>query len=269
MMSNARKLVVLGGKAYLSEASALFSAMAVKPNSARKDTINTLIATLKDKGIWPLLDTVWVPAAHDRQAARLNWKNPGTFDLIEADSDNLTFATDRGFTGNGSSSYLKTGFIPSTHAVQMVQDSAHVGAWSRSETDSANVLVGGRTGASSRQILLNPSNGTQGSIRLNQDAGGVAISNAFSAGHFIGRRNSSSQNELFRNGASVNTSGSATSTGLPTVEIYLGALNTNGTASSFDTREIAAAHIGATLTNQQVADLYAALLVYMQAVGAI
>lgn len=66
-----------------SDANALFAAMTVQPNTLRKKIILSTIHSLKLAGIWNKLDALWIPAAHDRQAARLNWRNPALFELTE------------------------------------------------------------------------------------------------------------------------------------------------------------------------------------------
>lgn len=99
-MQNRAALHGPGGPSFETEAQTLFAAMSVEPDAARKTLINDLIAGLKADGIWAELDLLYVKAAHDAQAGRLNWKNPGTFDLIEVNSP--AFHTDRGYTGDGS-----------------------------------------------------------------------------------------------------------------------------------------------------------------------
>ena len=64
--------------------------MSVQPTNARKALIDALITSLKSAGVWAKLDVLWIPAAHDSQAGRLNWKSPGTFTLAEVSSPTFT-----------------------------------------------------------------------------------------------------------------------------------------------------------------------------------
>jgi hypothetical protein len=112
-----------------AETTTLLAAMSSQPDATRTTAINTLIAALKTAGIWAKLDVLYILAAHDAQAARLNWKTPASFTATAVNTP--TFTTDRGYNGNGSTSYLTTGFTPSTHATQMTQNSASVFAWNR------------------------------------------------------------------------------------------------------------------------------------------
>jgi len=71
--------------------------MSVAPSAARQLVIDALIRQLKDAGVWAKLDVLYVIAAHDIQAGRVNWKNPGTFTATEVSAP--TFTTDRGYAG--------------------------------------------------------------------------------------------------------------------------------------------------------------------------
>ena len=103
----------LGG----DETAAIIAAMTVKPNAARTTAIDNLVYALKNGGVWAKLDVLYVLAAHHEQAGRINWKNPGTFDLTAGNSP--SFTTDTGFTGSTSAPYpyLDTGFILADDAV--------------------------------------------------------------------------------------------------------------------------------------------------------
>src|SRR5690606_35810663 len=101
--------------------------MTTPPTRARQLLINTTITNLIAAGLWPKLDVLYLLAAADEQAARLNWKNPGTFTCTAVNSP--TFTADRGFAGDGSTSYLDTNFnISSASGRLYEQNSAHIGA---------------------------------------------------------------------------------------------------------------------------------------------
>jgi hypothetical protein len=253
---------------YSDEAETLFAAFSAEPDATRKGVIDALIVSLKTASVWDKLDCLWLTAAHDAQAAGINWKVPATFALTVVNSP--TFAADRGYTGNGTSSYLSTGFTPSTAGGVYAQNNAHVGVWSRTSAQSGTGVSMGGEGTtntvSSRLFLRNTSDVAV--ARLNQGpSGGVGTASLDGSGHFVGRRSASNAVALFRNGASIGTS-TTNSTGLTTVPLYFGAYNDEGVAAGFAPRQHAAAHLGSSLTDQNIADLYAAMLTYMQAVGA-
>ncbi len=103
---------------YSPEAAALLSRMTVTPSTARKQLIDALIATLVGAGIWAKLDALYLLAAHDAQAARLNWI-ADRYNLTAVNSP--TFTTDRGYAGTGAAMYLDTGFNPATAASRSIR----------------------------------------------------------------------------------------------------------------------------------------------------
>lgn len=107
---------------FADETGALLSAMTTEPDDTRKTLIDTTIKALKTAGIWAKLDTLYFLAAHNAQAARLNWKSPGTFTLSPVNSP--TFTTDTGYASDGSTSYLNSGYIPNTHGVTLTANAA-------------------------------------------------------------------------------------------------------------------------------------------------
>lgn len=99
------------GVGYEPEARALFARMTTQPDIARKQRINSLIVSLKASGTWGKLDALYVLAAHDAQAARLNWIQ-NAYNLTP--NGTVTFTPDVGYQGDGSTGYLDTGFNPAT-----------------------------------------------------------------------------------------------------------------------------------------------------------
>jgi hypothetical protein len=258
------------GSGFAAETTSLLARMSSQPNGARQTLINNLIVSLKNTSVWAALDVLHVYAAADSQAALLNWKTAaadGT--LVNAPS----FSADRGFTGNGTTSYINTNFNPVTFSgVQYAQDSCHMGVWSRTDAVNAGIDIGMRTSASTFQSLMQIRiSGDNYTLRPNVNASPSSVAGATaSSGNIVLRRNAASgatATTVFRNGSSV-ASQNSTSAAPASLSFFVGAVNTNGTASSFSAREYAAAHLGANLTDQNISDLYSALNTYMTAVGA-
>jgi hypothetical protein len=95
------------GVTYDADAEAYFAAMSVEPDATRKGLLNDLIVGLKADSIWAKLLGLWVFAAHDEQAARVNAKTPAQV-LTAVNSP--AFTTDRSYAGDGATSYLATSF---------------------------------------------------------------------------------------------------------------------------------------------------------------
>ena len=69
-MSDRRR--ILFGAGYTPQAKALFAAMSAKPTPTRMNLYNGLILSLRTSGLWANLDALYLMAAHDEQAGRLN-----------------------------------------------------------------------------------------------------------------------------------------------------------------------------------------------------
>lgn len=254
---------------YTTEAQTYFTAMSVGPDATRKGLLNTLIKALKTAGVWTNLDLLYIMAAHDAQAARLNAKAPASFAATAVSSP--TFTTDRGYAGNGTSSYLDTGLAPAS-ASQYGLDSAHLGVWSRTNSNVNVVDIGAAGAASAGQSFIQARNGGNvvGRVNNNSGTGQINTATSDSSGHFVLRRSAASGTNAItvrRNGAGL-AAGTQASSALTTRTLFIGAINSDGVAASFSAREYAAAHVGANLTDQNITDLYNALQTYMTAVGA-
>lgn len=253
------------GVAYEAEAVTLFAAMSVQPDSTRKNLINSTITTLKSAGIWNRLNPFWMLAAHDAQAARLNWKNPSTFALTAVNSP--TFTTDRGYAGNGSTSYLNTGWDPSNNGGGIyTQNDAHIAVWNRtSRAINTSCALGQVTTGGAINMFLRYTGGLV-FTRVNEStSSGLAV--AGSNGLTLGDRTDSTTVTIYKDGVSLGNPTTATSDVLSTTDLYIGGYNFGGTLVSPTSDEFAAVSFGASLGALQD-DYYTILQTYLTAVGA-
>jgi hypothetical protein len=250
------------------ETIALRTAMSVKPTGPRLGLYNELIHDLKIAGVWAKLDALYLLAAHDAQAARLNIRDPGSFDLTAVSSP--TFTTDRGYAGDGSTSYLDPDFVPSVALGQFAQDSCHLGVWSRTDSAANVVDIGGRFDGSTRQSFIQIRTGVdQMAGRLNQNAASLNTAGSISSvGHFLRTRTGAAASDNYKAGVAFGSTANTASTGLTDRKILIGALQNGASVALHSARQYAAAHIGGGLTSQDAAALYAALHAYLAAVGA-
>jgi len=252
-----------------AEAEAVVAAFSVEPDDTRKALIDTLIGALKAGSAWSTFDAYYMMAAEDAQSAGVNWKNPGTYDLTPI--DNPTFTADQGYAGNGTSSYLKTGFVPSTASGQWALNSAHMALWSRDSGGLAGTKaeMGARVASNDNHSILQIRTTSDGGLfRANQDATtGVAPTTITDgSGLFVGRRSASNALALFRNGSSIATNGT-TSAQITDREIYIGAMNENNTAVAFSERQLAIASFGSSQADAVISARYTAELAYLQAIA--
>lgn len=111
---------------YNDEYQAVYDAMTNKPSSPVASAQNAMVASLISAGVWEYLDLFFLLAQESNgdSEAQINWVNPGTYDL--AANNSPTFTSLEGFTGNGTNSYLKSVFVPSTNGSNFT---GAVGAW--------------------------------------------------------------------------------------------------------------------------------------------
>lgn len=257
--------VVPGVGTYEAEALALFARFTAAPTEARKRVINDLIRSMKGAGVWQKLDALYVMAAADAQAAQRNWK-ADQYNLTEISSP--TFAVDRGYAGNGSSSYLTTGFVPSTAAGQYTLNSAHLGEWTRTNA-GGTPDVGSRTAGGTQVSQLNPRSGTnQANFGLNSSTFATVDSITDSSGHTCISRLSGSEISLYKAGAAVGGPVASNTDALSALGLYIGAVNQAGSAAAFSTRQISAVHFGAGLSAAEASAVHASINAYLISVGA-
>lgn len=233
-------------------------------SAARRLLYAQYVDSLIAAGCWQLLDDVWILCAEDAPSALTSLKQLRLATVVAAP----TFTVDRGYAFNGTTQYVNTAFVASTHCRVATLTNARVAVYERTNVSASTYAVGGQS-SSSRSLALRP--------RLAGDAFGGAQSQqgtwtlgaADSRGYTSVSRASSTM-AMYKNGvALVNTVSPTLSTGaLPTVALYIGALNSSGTLTNPRAATEGAVEIGAAFTAAQETAAYAALQTYMTAIGA-
>jgi hypothetical protein len=237
--------------------AALVARMSVQPSGTRVRSIDAAVRALKAGGVWPKLAALYLIAAHDAQAARLNWVQPA-YGLTAVNSP--AFTTDRGYAGDGTAAYLDTGWSPSLGA----QDSLCFGVWDRTGAQSTAGVAG--TSAAPSVLLLVRSATDTAAVRVNQGAASASGAGSVTdgSGLTVANRSGASAVQIYRNGALL-LSASPASTAPSTAPLTLGLFN----ASNFNAHQFAACVIGSSLDAGEQAALHGALLGYLTAVGAV
>lgn len=242
------------GPSFTPEALALFAAMTTPPTGARKIIINNMIVSLQAAGVWSLIDILWVTAAADSQAARLNWKNPGTFTLSLTNSP--TFVADRGFTGDGVSSGL-TGPNLATFGGNYALNNASMGIWIGTDV-TENVSDFGNP-----QALIRTHNGaTTFSTRLNDATTTNNSSIATAVGFTSTSRAASGSYTPYKNGVAF------ADVSVVSTSVQSQAITMCFVGATFATKRAQSGYVGVAMTPTQMASLYSAESTYMTAVGA-
>lgn len=249
----------LGGgvPSFTAEAQTLFSRMSSAPDATRKGHIDTLIRSLKSAGVWSKLDLLYIMAAHDAQSARLNWVQDA-YNCSEVNSP--AFTVNRGYTGNGSSSYLDTGFNPATAVGKKIgQDTLHMSVWVGTEATGVNVWDAGQD-----VVGINSRNGSNVRVR-----GGAAASTNVAAGIYTSLRFTCVARDVagsFETIRDLETPIVTSSTSASPVSrnIWIGAINV--ATPSYGNRRVHAMSLGEYLSDTERDALQTALAAYMDAV---
>ncbi|ODT85695.1 hypothetical protein [Phenylobacterium sp. SCN 70-31] len=241
-----------------AEAAALFARFEADPGPARRTLIDACIGALKTGGVWAKLDAFYMLAAHDAQAARLNWVQDA-FNLQPGGAGTLTFTPDVGCENGGTAAYLDTGFNDLTGSALWTQDAMGAGGYVNAWAGAANYFLGVfgagnlRIGASATNI----------NTRIHSAGSFNPASPDALPGHVMVVRSGAASSRVLRNGTQVGAVSTAASTAGADANVV--GLR-SGTAHSAD--RLACLHLGGELSNTEVADLYAAILTYLTALGA-
>ncbi len=229
-----------------------------KPSMTYLLSVDYLIKQFKSTGIWPFLDRFWIFATEQQAHARVSIVNPkginSTWPSNITEQSSPSWARLRGYTGNGSSSYLLSNYNPSTSdAVSYKLNSGSLGVYLiGTESDIYATPMGGYIGTSpSNYIRLctpvwspglgkyyyawNINDSTQSSLVLSTSQSPVT-------GLFSATRINSSTTALYRNGNLITTY-SANSSSIPNLNIPIMAVNDNGTFTAFSSNTYAMAYI--------------------------
>jgi len=236
------------GASYEAEAVALFARFSSDPGATRKGHINTCIASLKTAGVWSKLSNLYVLAAHDSQAAKLNWV-ANARNITESGSGG-TFTADRGFlSGVTGHKWI----VDTTDGVIFLQDSAHASVWVRN--DATDTEPNPWQFGAGNSIHTNYGGGTA-YIDLHDSVNANAFSVAGSSGFTLANRSSSTARQAYKNGSSIGTA-----------TVTSSAVSSTWWIGNNSIHEVAAVSFGGSLTSGEVTDFYNALNTLKTGIG--
>lgn len=246
-----------------SETAAIIAAMTAAgapQTAARSALIDAAVTTMKASGAWALLDGFYMLAASAAAAARINWKNPGTFNLTAVNSP--TFTADQGYAGDGVSAYLETSFNPTTAGGNFTQDSSHAGIIVQDAQGAAtdavfgnddNIISPWRTGP---QMLIRSSSTSSQGITI---SGAQAVHKGFS-------RTGAAGYTPYEDGSALAAATQASSALISRTFILLARNSASGPLTP-SSRRLFAAHFGGGLTAAQMLSIRNAIATYRTALG--
>jgi hypothetical protein len=244
-----------------ADAQAFITAAAIT-DPTQQTAINTLVVSLKGYNIWTKMKALYPFVGGTAAQHKFNLKNP----LDTNSAFRLVFSggwthSPTGALPNGVNGYADSYLVPST-TLQL--NSSHMAGYIRSNTTSGGIFGCYNSGASNG-LYTNPkfSSGLQES--RNNSGGGGNVVNTDSRGFWINTRIVSTQYKIFKNNTTNQTSNTNT-TGLCTLNAYIGSINANG-SPEYQNREIAFASIGDGLTDTDAAGYYTAIQAFQTTLG--
>lgn len=224
------------------------------PSKNQQVKQNLLIEQLKSASIWDKLDVFYNFATNGSQEfASLNWKAPNSFSCSLVNSP--TFSINQGFTGDGATSYLDTGWNIANNGVNMTASSTALPGTGSvfhyiSETVvEANVNDYGSRPSSGRETSFN-SNNSSTQIQFGLMSVPFAINISGSIG-FWHNQKSGSIHRIWK-GGTLMTSSTATDAGGNSENFYILARNNTNTPDRFSAKTINCIGIGGPLVNKEV-----------------
>ncbi len=232
--------------------------------SAYRAIVETFVTAEKVSGAWVLTDdylALWAPSSI---AALTSLKQRRLATAVGSP----TFTANCEYTFNGTTQYINTGFIPSTHGINCTGTNQRIGVYERTNVSSSGVSAG-VVDVATRALTLNNRNATVATARANTVGVNFTLTVADSRGLKAASRASGGLTvKMFDRGVKLTDGTSAIGAAAPTRSIYIGALNNAGTAASFRAASTGFVVVGGPLSDAQELAHYDAVQAFATAVGA-
>jgi len=253
-----------------ADAQAFITAAGIT-DATQQSAINTLVTDLKGYGVWTKMKAIYPFIGSSSSTQKWNLKDPRDLDAAFRLVFNGGWThSSTGALPNGTNGYADTFLTPSTS----LTNSVHFSFYSRTnQANSASTEMGcydTSSGLPFSTLAIN-TNAFGGTSRYDMrffylnDANLYLTPPASTAGYAINTKLSGTTTKAFWNNSSL---GTITGTNaLPNKKVYIGARNSDGTASLFTSKQCAFASIGDGLTDTEAANLYTAVQAYQTTLG--
>lgn len=241
---------------------AAFIAAAGISDPTIEGALETLVTSLKADGIWAECLAIYPFVGGDATSHSYNLKNPAAFQITW---NGTVTHNANGVTGNGTTGYGATGLQPS---VSLTQDDTHLAIYSRTDSAGSYSEVGAQNDSLSKYVRISLRLGNTNFASDQYGSNSLAVANTDSLGFHVATRRAVNQHEAYKNGSSIVTNTNSGSGGPVTditSEIYVLAVNDNGSAVRFSARNIAFISIGTGLTNTEVSNYTTAVETFQDA----
>jgi hypothetical protein len=248
---------------YDADAQAFITAAGIT-DLTQQAAITNLVIGLKTDGLWTKMKAIYPFVGGTATTHKFNLVNPAdtnaAFRLVFTGGWTHSVS---GAWPNGVNTYANTFLIPSV--VQSLNNNG-LGAYMKLNTGGGvdPVIMGSFIGVTQASTLVMST--TSVNSRLNGNILGSPIAGA--SGSYDAHKTAAANTVIYKNGTSL--SGVYNSGGtLPSVSIYLGTLNLNGTAygPGYTANELRLAYISEGLNATEVANLYTRVQTFQTALG--
>lgn len=215
--------------------------------------IDSLVKQMKLVGIWNQMKYIYPMVGASAAACRQNLKSSsftGTF------TSGWTFAS-TGVTPNGTSAYFNTACTPS---LQITRNSGSFGMYFNTDRIGSTTRLHGAFSSSNQSLVgLYPRfSADRFFAYLNTQNGVLSTTSATNTLGFRAVSRTSSTNNIVQFNANQNIAAQLSLGDCP-LNLYLGAANTDGSATDFDSIRIAFAYFSDGLTTTELSNLYNAV----------
>ena len=233
--------------------------------ATQRGYVNTLITSLKAHSLWTIQERIWLHASENIKQATIDIVNLGVATEVSSPS----FTASQGYTGNGSSSYLDTGWSSGSN---YTQNSASISAYirtSRAGNNNYAALARVDTATTGTSDMIWPLSGGVFSYDVNDGAFSNQPANTNAQGFWTASRTGASTLALYKNSNSTAFGTATTASGslASNTNFYIGARSNNNSAEWFSTDQIAITTIGAGMSAANVAQFQTDLNAYMTSLG--
>lgn len=253
-----------GGPSWDPDVHAWFDAVSWgNADLPQKQAINRFVVAGKDHGWWATRDRIGLLANRDIAAAMTCLKSR----TVGTPMNLPTFTQWQDVVGNGTSSYINTGYNPAVHGVNWTLNAASMGCFVRTVSGPAEVrqiAASGSDGGTSINIWWG-NNMTYASLNTNDGGAGPRGVLASRIGMFTVNRSASNASQLYQDGVQ-RFADPQNSLSIPNLIIALLASN-GGSPAQFSNAGLSLWHTGGSMTAIENADFAADVSILRTAIG--
>jgi len=225
-------------------------------SATEKTAVNTLVIQMKADGTWTPAKAIYPMVGASAAACAQNLKSSS---FTASFSSGFTFAS-TGITGNGTSAFMNSNFIPSTNGLSY--DNNHIAYYSRTSAQSGAIQFyemgsGNSSGSNNYSLFIRRNTDTAGYDSGNFVTNRASFTNTNGQGFYCGTA-ITTNSKYFKNGVSQITKALSVST-ISTINAYISAFNEDNTSAYYSPRQCAFASMGLGLSDAQTLAYYNAV----------